>query len=33
MILDVRETEEYSDWLGALRDLRAKAKILVKSLA
>jgi putative addiction module killer protein len=29
-MLDVRETDEFSDWLGALRDLRAKAKILVR---
>jgi putative addiction module killer protein len=28
-MLDVRETEEFSDWLSALRDARAKAKILV----
>jgi putative addiction module killer protein len=30
MMLDVRETDEFSDWLGALRDLRAKAKILTR---
>lgn len=29
-MLDVRETEEFSEWLGALRDLRAKAKILIR---
>jgi putative addiction module killer protein len=29
-MLDVRETEEFSDWLSALRDRRAKAKILVR---
>ena len=28
-MVDVRETEEFSDWLSALRDARAKAKILV----
>ena len=29
-MLDVRETEEFSEWLSALRDPRAKAKILVR---
>jgi putative addiction module killer protein len=29
-MLDVRETEEFSEWLGALRDSRAKAKILIR---
>jgi putative addiction module killer protein len=29
-MLEVRETEEFSDWLGALRDARGKAKILVR---
>ena len=29
-MVDVRETEEFSDWLSALRDARAKAKILVR---
>jgi putative addiction module killer protein len=29
-MLDVRETEEFSKWLAALRDLRARAKILVR---
>ena len=29
-MLDVRETEEFSEWLAALRDSRAKAKILVR---
>ena len=29
-MLDVRETEEFSQWLAALRDSRAKAKILVR---
>ena len=29
-MLDVRETEEFSEWLAALRDLRARAKILVR---
>ena len=29
-MLDVRETEEFSDWLGSLRDERAKGRILVR---
>jgi putative addiction module killer protein len=29
-MLDVRETEEFSQWLAALRDSRAKANILVR---
>lgn len=29
-MIDVRETEEFSDWLGKLRDARAKAKIVVR---
>ena len=29
-MLDIRETEEFSEWLGALRDLRGKAKILIR---
>lgn len=29
-MLEVRETEEFSDWLAALRDARAKAKVLVR---
>ena len=29
-MLDVRETEEFSEWLGALRDSRAKANILIR---
>jgi putative addiction module killer protein len=29
-MLDVRETDEFSEWLGALRDRRAKAKVLVR---
>ena len=29
-MLSVRETEEFSDWLSALRDARAKAKVLVR---
>ena len=29
-MLDVRETDEFSSWLGALRDSRAKSKILVR---
>jgi putative addiction module killer protein len=30
MMLDVRETDEFSAWLAALRDRRARAKILVR---
>ena len=29
-MVDVRETEEFSDWLSALTDQRAKAKILIR---
>ena len=29
-MLDVRETEEFSEWLSALKDVRGKAKILVR---
>lgn len=29
-MLDVRETDEFSEWLGALRDVRARAKVLVR---
>ncbi len=29
-MIDVRETDEFSEWLGALRDTRARAKILVR---
>jgi putative addiction module killer protein len=29
-MLDVRETDEFSEWLGALRDTRARAKVLVR---
>jgi putative addiction module killer protein len=29
-MLDVRETDEFSAWLGALRDKRGRAKILVR---
>jgi putative addiction module killer protein len=29
-MLDVRETKEFTEWLSALRDSRAKAKILVR---
>ena len=29
-MIEMRETEEFSDWLGALRDVRGKAKILVR---
>ena len=30
MVIDVRETDEFSEWLAALRDRRARAKILVR---
>ena len=30
LMLDVRETEEFSEWLHALKDMRAKAKVLVR---
>lgn len=29
-MLEVRETDEFSEWLGALRDARARAKVLVR---
>lgn len=29
-MIDARETEEFSAWLGALRDSRAKAKVLTR---
>lgn len=29
-MLDVRETNEFSEWMGALRDQRAKSKILIR---
>ena len=29
-MLEVRETDEFSEWLGALRDKRARAKILIR---
>lgn len=29
-MIDVRETTEFSEWLAALRDLRARAKVLVR---
>jgi putative addiction module killer protein len=29
-MLEVRQTEEFSEWLKALKDTRAKAKILVR---
>lgn len=29
-MLDVRESDEFSEWLGTLRDKRAKAKVLVR---
>lgn len=29
-MLDVRETDEFSEWLRALRDARARAKILIR---
>src|SRR5688572_24583076 len=30
MMVDVRETDEFSEWLGTLRDKRGKAKVLVR---
>ena len=29
-MLDIRETDEFSEWLSDLRDARAKAKILIR---
>jgi putative addiction module killer protein len=29
-MLEIRETEEFSKWLAALRDVRARAKVLVR---
>lgn len=29
-MLDVRETDEFSEWLSALRDSRARAKVLIR---
>ena len=29
-MLDVRETDEFSEWLHALKDARARAKILIR---
>jgi len=29
-MLDIRDTDEFSEWLSALRDERARAKILVR---
>jgi putative addiction module killer protein len=29
-MVDVRETDEFSDWLHGLRDARARAKILIR---
>jgi len=29
-MLEVRETDEFSEWLSALRDKRARAKILIR---
>jgi putative addiction module killer protein len=29
-MIEIRETDEFSEWLGALRDKRARAKILVR---
>lgn len=29
-MLEVRQTTEFSDWLNVLRDVRAKAKVLVR---
>lgn len=30
MVIDVRETDEFSRWLNRLKDVRARAKILVR---
>jgi putative addiction module killer protein len=29
-MLEIRETDEFSNWLGALRDQRGKARILIR---
>jgi putative addiction module killer protein len=29
-MLEIRETDEFAEWLGALKDARAKAKVLVR---
>ena len=29
-MLDIRETDEFSKWLRALKDMRARAKVLVR---
>jgi putative addiction module killer protein len=29
-MLDIRETDEFSEWLGALRDKRARAIVLIR---
>lgn len=29
-MLDVRETDEFSDWLSALKDARARSKVLIR---
>jgi putative addiction module killer protein len=29
-MIEIRETDEFSNWLGALRDQRGRAKILVR---
>jgi putative addiction module killer protein len=29
-MLDIRETDEFSKWLGTLKDMRARAKVLVR---
>ena len=29
-MIEVRETQEFSNWLGALRDQRGKAKVLIR---
>ena len=29
-MLDIRETDEFSKWLSALKDMRARAKVLVR---
>jgi putative addiction module killer protein len=30
-MIEVRQTDEFSDWLRGLRDLRARAKVLIRS--
>lgn len=31
MVVEVRRTDEFSDWLRGLRDLRARAKVLMRA--